>query len=145
MKNLKNLLRSAAAVLFVLGAMPRVFAQSTPSQDAYINTATPHTNSYTADFVVSAHLGGPASTPVFCEFVALDDKLQHRCEWRRQRVRKNPVLDAVIAELGNKKAIAPEHKECCDKNVIVPCSEWVRIDQKPSEVGSGKRLKNQIE
>lgn len=34
---------------------------------------------------------------------------------------------------------------CCDKNVIVPCSEPVKIDQNASERRSGKRLKNQVE
>jgi hypothetical protein len=32
-----------------------------------------------------------------------------------------------------------------DKNVIVPCSEWVRMDQKGSKRSSGKWLTEQIE
>jgi hypothetical protein len=35
--------------------------------------------------------------------------------------------------------------DCCDKNVIVPCSERLRVDQNGSERISGKRLKNQVE
>jgi hypothetical protein len=33
----------------------------------------------------------------------------------------------------------------CDKNVIVPCSERVNVDQEAAELSSGRRLKNQIE
>jgi len=35
--------------------------------------------------------------------------------------------------------------DCCDKNVIVPCSERVKFDQNASECIPGKRLKNQVE
>ena len=34
---------------------------------------------------------------------------------------------------------------CCDKNVIVPCSERVYSDQNGSGLSSGKRLKNHVE
>jgi hypothetical protein len=34
---------------------------------------------------------------------------------------------------------------CCDENVIVPCSERIRLDQNVSELISGKRLKNHVE
>jgi hypothetical protein len=36
-------------------------------------------------------------------------------------------------------------KNCCDKNVIVPCSERVRVEQNGSERISGNWLKNQVE
>jgi hypothetical protein len=39
----------------------------------------------------------------------------------------------------------PLAKNCCDKNVIVPCSERVRVEQNGSERISGNWLKNQVE
>ena len=38
-----------------------------------------------------------------------------------------------------------EASVCCDKNVMVPCSERVRVDQNASKLSSGKRLKNHIQ
>jgi hypothetical protein len=35
--------------------------------------------------------------------------------------------------------------QCCDENVIVPCSEWVKTDQNGSLASTGKRLKNHVE
>jgi len=52
----------------------------------------------------------------FCESVALNDKLQHRWEWRWKRVRNHPVFDAVVAALGPQGKFVPPETE--DWNVM---------------------------
>jgi hypothetical protein len=47
--------------------------------------------------------------------------------------------------LASRNSEPKDREHCCDKNVIVPCSEWVYCDQNDSECIPGKRLKNQIE
>jgi hypothetical protein len=36
-------------------------------------------------------------------------------------------------------------ENCCDKSVIVPCSERLRVDQNESERLSAERFNNQVE
>jgi hypothetical protein len=62
-------------------------------------------------------------------------------------LRRGCVRNQAAAERTQLVAIFPTARlvECCDKNVIVPCSERVNFDQNASECISGKRLTNQVE
>jgi hypothetical protein len=56
------------------------------------------------------------------------------------------VLAYIIQEKAVVDTLRAERLDICrDENVIVPCSEQVKVDQNASELFSGKRLKNQVE
>jgi len=61
--------------------------------------------------------------------------------WARSRL----VGSFELAQRDSKRSAGLVYRSCCDKNVIVPGSERVNVDQNAAKLGSGKRLKNQIE